>query len=153
MSEKADANKGSMKRNHLILLIVGMLALWLLFVFDVPIWQAARDLVEPDFLYIPELFTHYGLYLFYLILGAVFIYAIARKNRNLITFCLAYVKTQLPGFCELALSLGCCRRNGHRDNGCLVFHSQDPTPGALYRQWADTALGRHDTANDGAAVK
>ena len=67
----------------------------LLFLFDVPIWQAARDLVEPDYLYIPELFTHYGLYLFYLILGAVFIYAIARKNRNLIAFCLAYVKTQL----------------------------------------------------------
>jgi hypothetical protein len=62
MSEKANANKGSIKRNHLILLIVGVLVLWLLFVFDIPIWQAARDLVEPDYLYTPELFSDYGLY-------------------------------------------------------------------------------------------
>jgi undecaprenyl-diphosphatase len=95
MSEKANANKGSIKRNHLILLIVGVLVLWLLFVFDIAIWQAARDLVEPDYLYTPELFSDYGLYLFYLIFGTVLVYALARKNSNLISFGLAYVKTQL----------------------------------------------------------
>ncbi len=84
-----------MKKNRLILIPIVVLPIIILFIFDVPIWQAARDLIEPDYLYIPELFTHYGLYLFYLILGAVLIYAIVRKNRHLIAFCLAYIKTQL----------------------------------------------------------
>ena len=95
MGAETVANKGSMKKNYLILLIISIIAIPLLFLFDIPIWQAARDLVEPDYLYIPELFTHYGLYLFYAIFGAVLIFAIVRKNRHLISFCLAFVKTQL----------------------------------------------------------
>jgi len=95
MGVETAANKGSMKHNYLILLISSVLVIPLLILFDIPIWQAARDLVEPDYLYIPELFTHYGLYLFYLILGAVLIYAIVKKNRPLIVFCLAYIKAQL----------------------------------------------------------
>ena len=92
---EAAANKISMKKNYLILLISSAGVIPLLFFFDIPIWQAARDLVEPDYLYIPEFVTHYGLYLFYLIFGAILIYALARKNRYLISFCLAYLKTQL----------------------------------------------------------
>ena len=84
-----------MKKNRLILIPIVVLPIIILFFFDVPIWQAARDLVEPDYLYIPEFVTHYGLYLFYMIFGAIGIYAFAKKDRNLIAFCLAYIKTQL----------------------------------------------------------
>ena len=74
---------------------IAVLPIVILFIFDIPIWQAARDLVEPDYLYVPELLTDYGLYLFYMIFGAIGIYAFAKKDRNLIAFCLAYIKTQL----------------------------------------------------------
>ena len=84
-----------MKKKHLILIASGALIIPLLYFFDVPLWQAARDLVEPDYLYIPEFVTHYGLYLFYAIFGAVGIYAFVKKDRNLIAFCLAYILTQL----------------------------------------------------------
>jgi undecaprenyl-diphosphatase len=67
----------------------------ILFLFDTPIWQAARDLVEPDYLYIPELFTHWGLYLFYSIFAAIWIYAFIKKDRYLKNFGLAYLKAQL----------------------------------------------------------
>ncbi len=66
-----------------------------LFYFDTPIWQAARDLVEPDYLYIPELFTHWGLYLFYFIFAGIWVYGLIKKNRKLINIGLAYIKTQL----------------------------------------------------------
>ena len=67
----------------------------ILFFFDTPIWQAARDLVEPDYLYIPELFTHWGLYLFYFIFAVIWIYAFIKKDRNLINISIAYLKAQL----------------------------------------------------------
>ena len=57
--------------------------------------MAARDLVEPDYLYIPEFFTHYGLYLFYFIIAVFWIYAFIKKDRNRIIIGLAYIKTQL----------------------------------------------------------
>jgi len=84
-----------MKKKHLILIASGALIIPLLYFFDVPLWQAARDLVEPDYLYIPEFFTHYGLYLFYMIFGAIGIYALVKKKRNLIYLCLAYIIAQL----------------------------------------------------------
>jgi len=84
-----------MKKKHLILIASGALIIPLLYFFDVPLWQAARDLVEPDYLYIPEFFTHYGLYLFYMIFGGIGIYAFVKKKRNLIVLCLAYIITQL----------------------------------------------------------
>ena len=84
-----------MKKKHLILITSGALIIPLLYFFDVPLWQAARDLVEPDYLYIPEFFTHYGLYLFYAIFGAIGIYALVKKIRNLMYLCLAYIITQL----------------------------------------------------------
>jgi len=79
----------------LIFAAAGILITAFLFIFDVPIWQAARDLVEPDYLHVPEFITHYGLYLFYLLLGVIGIHAFVRKDRPLIAFCLAYIKTQL----------------------------------------------------------
>jgi undecaprenyl-diphosphatase len=88
-------NKDGAKRKYFIFIAIGILTIPLLFFFDVPIWQAARDLVEPDYLYIPEFITHYGLYLFYMIFGAIGIYAFVKKDRNLVAFCLAYIKTQL----------------------------------------------------------
>ncbi len=88
-------NNKTVKNNRLILIPIVVLPIIILFFFDVPIWQAARDLVEPDYLYIPEFFTHYGLYLFYMIFGAIGIYAFVKKERNLIAVCLAYIITQL----------------------------------------------------------
>ena len=84
-----------MKKNRWFLIPISALPIIVLFFFDVPIWQAARNLVEPDYLYIPEFFTHYGLYLFYLIFGTLGIYALVKKNRNLIGLCLAYILSQL----------------------------------------------------------
>ena len=94
MSEGTNAYIGSV-RNYLILLIVGVPGLCLLFVFDIHILQTARDFVEPDYLFIPKLFSSYGLYLFYLIFAAVLIYAFAVKNSGLISFVLAYLKAQV----------------------------------------------------------
>ena len=95
MSEGQAQNKGLMKNKYLILIVSAVLVIPLLYFFDVPIWQAARDLVEPDYLYIPEFFTHYGLYLFYLVFGAIATYAFIKKDRSLIAFTLAYIKAQL----------------------------------------------------------
>jgi len=82
-------------KNKLTLIPIVVLLIIILFFVDVPIWQAARDLVEPDYLYIPEFITHYGLYLFYAIFGAIGICAFVKKDRNLRFFCLAYILTQL----------------------------------------------------------
>lgn len=67
----------------------------ILFIFDTPIWLAARDLVEPDFLNIAKLVTHWGLYLFYAIFAFILVSALIRKNRKFINFSLAYLKAQL----------------------------------------------------------
>jgi undecaprenyl-diphosphatase len=88
-------NYKTVNKNTLISIPIVVLPIIILFIFDVPIWQAARDLVEPDYLYIPEFFTHYGLYLFYMIFGALGIYAFVKKDRDRIAFCLAYILTQL----------------------------------------------------------
>ena len=88
-------NNKAVKKNRLILFPIVVLPIIILFIFDVPIWQAARDLVEPDCLYVSELFTDYGLYLFYLIFGVIGVYAFVKKDRNLFAYLLAYIKTQL----------------------------------------------------------
>ena len=95
MTIRQRETNNTVKKNRLILIPIVVLPIIILFFFDVSIWQAARDLVEPGYLYIPELFTHYGLYLFYLIFGIIGIYAFVKKDRNLVAFCLAYIKTQL----------------------------------------------------------
>ncbi len=83
------------KRNYLVFAIIGFLSIPVLFYFDTPIWQAARDLVEPDFLYIPEFFTHYGLYFFYLVFAVYGGYAFIARDRKRLKFCWAYIKAQL----------------------------------------------------------
>jgi undecaprenyl-diphosphatase len=79
---------------YIILSPFALMILAVLFIFDTPIWQAARDLVEPDYLYIPELFTHWGIYLFYLIFAVILIYAFIQKNQKLVKIGLAYMKAQ-----------------------------------------------------------
>jgi undecaprenyl-diphosphatase len=83
------------KRNYLVFFIIVFLSIPVLLYFDTPIWRAARDLVEPDYLYIPEFFTHYGLYFFYFIFAVYGGYAFFTRDRKRLKFCLAYIKAQL----------------------------------------------------------
>jgi len=95
MSVIQTENKGWVKWKYVIFILLALMSIAILFFFDTPIWQAARDLVEPDYLYIPELFTHWGLYLFYFIFAVILIYAFIKKDRNLINISIAYIKAQL----------------------------------------------------------
>ena len=88
-------HKGWVKWKYAIFILLAFLSIPILFIFDTPIWLAARDLVEPEYLSIPELFTHWGLYLFYFIFGVIWLYGFIKKDRNLINIGLAYIKTQL----------------------------------------------------------
>jgi len=94
-SEIQNENKGWVKWKYKIFILFALTSIPILFIFDTPIWLAARDLVEPDYLYIPELFTHWGLYLFYFIFAVIWIYGFIKKDRNLINIGLAYLKAQL----------------------------------------------------------
>lgn len=94
-SEIQNENKGWVKWKYKIFILIALMSIPILFIFDTPIWLAARDLVEPDYLYIPELFTHWGLYLFYFIFAVIWIYGFFKKERNLINLGLAYLKAQL----------------------------------------------------------
>ena len=87
--------KGWVKWKYAIFILLAFLSIPILFIFDTPIWLAARDLVEPDYLSIPELFTHWGLYLFYFIFAVIWLYGLIKKDRNLINIGLAYIKAQL----------------------------------------------------------
>jgi len=87
-------NKSRVRWQHIIFILLALLIIPILFYFDTPIWQAARDLVEPDYLYIPELFTHWGLYLFYFIIAIFWIYALIKKKQRLIHIGMAYLKAQ-----------------------------------------------------------
>jgi membrane-associated phospholipid phosphatase len=82
------------KKIFFILLLALSINIFLFF-FDTPIWHAARDLVEPDYLYIAKLLTDWGLYLFYAVFAGFWIYAFIKKNRNLINVGLAYLKAQI----------------------------------------------------------
>jgi len=95
MSVIQTENKDWVKWKYAIFIFFALTSIAILFFFDTPIWQAARDLVEPDYLDIPELFTHWGLYLFYFIFAVILIYAFIKKDRNLINISLAYLKAQL----------------------------------------------------------
>jgi undecaprenyl-diphosphatase len=88
-------NKGWVKWKYKIFILIALMSIPILFIFDTPIWLAARDLVEPDYLSIPELFTHWGLYLFYFIFAVIWIYGFIKKDHNLINIGLAYLKAQL----------------------------------------------------------
>jgi len=88
-------NKNAKKRNYLIFISISLVVTAVLYIFDVPIWHAARDLVEPDFLLIPELLSEWGLYLFYTTFAVVVVIGYTKKRPDLINIGLAYIKAQL----------------------------------------------------------
>jgi len=85
----------AMKKNILIFIPILLLLFVILFIFDTRLWLAARNLIPPDYYFIPKLITNWGLYLFYTIFTALFVYSFAKKNRKLTNLCLAYLKAQL----------------------------------------------------------
>ena len=72
-----------MKKNILILVPIVGLPVAILFIFDTRLWLTARDIVPPDYYFIAKLITNWGLYLFYAIFTALFVYSFSRKNRKL----------------------------------------------------------------------
>ena len=85
----------AMKKNILIFIPIVWLPVVILFIFDTRLWLAARDIVPPDYYFIAKLITNWGLYLFYAIFTALFVYSFSGKNRKLTGLCLAYLKAQL----------------------------------------------------------
>jgi membrane-associated phospholipid phosphatase len=88
-------NKHSVKIKSLISIPIILLPIIVLLFYDTPIWQAARDLTPPNYYFIPQLVTNWGLYLFYAVFAALFVYSFAKKKRELTQLCLAYLKAQL----------------------------------------------------------
>ena len=89
------ATKDVNKRNYLISLAASLLVIVGLYFVDIPLWQSARSIVEPNYLLVPEWLSDWGLYVFYAIFAAVFLFGLIKKNTNLIDIGLAYVKAQL----------------------------------------------------------
>jgi undecaprenyl-diphosphatase len=79
----------------LIFIPIALLPFVVLFIFDTRLWLTARDLIPPNYYFIAQLITNWGLYIFYAIFVALFVYSFIRKNRKLINLCLAYLKVQL----------------------------------------------------------
>jgi membrane-associated phospholipid phosphatase len=88
-------NNHAMKKNILISIPIVLLPIIILFFYDTPIWLTARDLTPPEYYFIPQLVTNWGLYLFYAVFAVLFVYSFAKKKRNLTQLCLAYLKAQL----------------------------------------------------------
>jgi len=88
-------NNHAMKKKLLIFIPMILLLFVILFIFDTRLWLTARDLIPPDYYFIAQLITHWGLYIFYAIFAALFVYSVTKKNRKLTNLCLAYLKAQL----------------------------------------------------------
>jgi membrane-associated phospholipid phosphatase len=88
-------NRAAVKRKAAILIPVILFSIIVLIFFDTRIWLAARDLTGPDFYYITDLLTNWGLSVFYSIFAILFVYAFIKKNRKLINLSVAYLLTQL----------------------------------------------------------
>jgi len=84
-----------MKKSILILIPIGLLPVVILLNFDTRLWLTARDLIPPDYYFIAQLITNWGLFIFYAIFAALFVYSFIGKNRQLTGLCLAYLKAQL----------------------------------------------------------
>ncbi len=82
-------------KNWLISAALMLVAAGVLFYFDTRLWRGARDLIPPAYESIPELITDWGLYLFYAVFAGLMAFAMARKDRQLKSLCLAYLKAQL----------------------------------------------------------
>jgi membrane-associated phospholipid phosphatase len=85
----------AMKKNILIFIPIVWLPVVILFIFDTRLWLMARDIVPPEYYFIAKLITNWGLYLFYAIFTALFVYSFFGNNRKLTGQCLAYLKAQL----------------------------------------------------------
>jgi len=85
----------AMKKKILIFIPILWVPVVILFIFDNRLWLTARDIVTPDYYLIAKLVTNWGLYLFYAIFTALFVYSLSRKKRKLTGLCLAYLKAQL----------------------------------------------------------
>jgi undecaprenyl-diphosphatase len=88
-------NKNAKIRNHLIFISISLSVTAVLYFLDIPIWQAARDLVEPNYLSIPDWFSDWGLYPFYTTFAVMVMVGFIKKRPNLINMGLAYLKAQL----------------------------------------------------------
>ena len=88
-------NNPAMKKKLLIFIPIGLVPVVILFIFDTRLWLTARDMIPPDYYFIAKLITKWGLYIFYAIFAALFVYSFIRKNRKLTGWCLAYLKAQL----------------------------------------------------------
>ncbi len=85
----------AMKKNILIFIPIVWVPVVILFIFDTRLWLTARDIVPPDYYFIAKLITNRGLYLFYAIFTALFVYSFSGKKPKLTELCLAYLKAQL----------------------------------------------------------
>ena len=88
-------NSGAVKRKAAIFIPAIFFAIIILLFFDTRLWLTGRNLIPPDYYFIAQLITNWGLYIFYAIFAALFVYSYAKKNRKLTQICLAYIKTQL----------------------------------------------------------
>ena len=88
-------NKRLVKLKYAIFTLFASTGIAIFFIFDIPLWMAARDLAEPEYLGFFELLTDWGLYLFYAFFAGFWINALIRKNREWINFGLTYLKAQL----------------------------------------------------------
>jgi membrane-associated phospholipid phosphatase len=88
-------NHNKTKKYLGIFLSVSLSVILVLFFFDTQIWQAARKSLNQDTYYITDLITTKGLFLFYAVFFALIVYALVKKNKALLRFCLAYIKAQL----------------------------------------------------------
>ena len=84
-----------MKKKLLIFIPIILMLFVILFIFDTRLWLTARDLIPPDYYFIAPLITHWGLVIFYAVFLALFVYSVAKKNRQLTHLFLAYLKAQL----------------------------------------------------------
>jgi membrane-associated phospholipid phosphatase len=88
-------NSHVMKKDILIFIPILLLLFVILFIFDTRLWLTARNLIPPNYYFIPQLVTNWGLYLFYAVFAALFVFSFAKKKRKLTQLCLAYLKAQL----------------------------------------------------------
>jgi undecaprenyl-diphosphatase len=88
-------NNHAMKKNILVFIPIVLLPFVILLIFDTRLWLTARNLIPPDYYFIAQLITNWGLFIFYAIFAALFVYSFIGKNRQLTGLCLAYLKAQL----------------------------------------------------------
>ena len=84
-----------LKKNLLISISTALLGVVVLFAFDTQIWISIKNLIPPDFTYLPRVFSKYGLYLYYSVFFGLIVYAFYEKNSRLKGIWWAYVKAQL----------------------------------------------------------